>query len=65
MMNLGPEKAYIIRKKILEKSPPKHILDVGGYCGYSALSYTAHSPDLKVYVIELKKDYCKIARRIH
>lgn len=42
MMNLGPEKARIVISA-LKKHKPKNILEIGGYCGYSALVLALHS----------------------
>ncbi len=39
MMNLGPEKALIL-KDVLQKHQPKTILELGGYCGYSSLTFS-------------------------
>ena len=36
MMNLGPEKGIIAIDQ-LKKYNPKTIVEIGGYCGYSAL----------------------------
>lgn len=36
MMNLGEEKGEIV-KLFLKKYSPNNILELGGYCGFSAL----------------------------
>ena len=64
MMNLGYEKGNIIRTVVLEKVKPKNILEIGGYCGYSAIYFAAYAPNSKVFTLEISKDYANIARRI-
>ena len=51
MMNLGPEKTIIL-KDVLEKSQPKKILEIGGYCGYSSLVFS-HITNAKIYTVEV------------
>lgn len=67
MMNLGPEKGRVVRHKAFHKDVKK-VLEIGGYCGYSALVFAneikAHEGS-KVYTIEINKDYADVARRIH
>ena len=38
MMNLGPEKGDVVKKMGFHKNVSK-VLEIGGYCGYSALVF--------------------------
>lgn len=64
-MNVGPEKRRII-EKVAEQHQLKKLLEVGTYCGYSALvlSQCALQPDAKIVTLEINKKYADIARRI-
>lgn len=42
MMNLGEDKAEIL-KVVLKQHGPATILELGGYCGFSALVFAAYS----------------------
>lgn len=64
MMNVGPDKAKIVTKA-LASSQGKIVVEVGGYCGYSALLLAVNSPaDAVIYSIEINKEYADIAKRI-
>jgi catechol O-methyltransferase len=65
MMNLGPEKRRILEKVTAEHRVRK-VLEIGTYCGYSALAL-AHSPlqpDAKIVSLEINKRHAEIAKRI-
>lgn len=68
MMNLGPEKAYIMHD-IGVFANGGNLLEVGGYCGYSSLVFATAllqaNPNSKVYSIEVNPKYAKIASKIH
>lgn len=67
MMNLGPEKADIMKNKGVFAQGGK-LLEVGGYCGYSALVFanalTKANDKSKVYTIEINPHYAQIAHKI-
>lgn len=64
MMNLGPEKAKIALSA-LKTIQPKTIVELGGYCGYSALTFSAYTPaDTKIYTVEINEKFAGIARKI-
>ena len=66
MMNLGSEKAEIV-KGAMKDRPIKTVLEIGGYCGYSALVFAneiAGREGAKVYTIEINDYYAGIARKI-
>ena len=51
MMNLGPEKGLIIKDRFAEIQP-KTILELGTYCGYSSVFFSAlTSPETKIYTL--------------
>jgi catechol O-methyltransferase len=62
MMNLGPEKGIIL-KQVFDKTQPKTILELGGYCGYSSLVFS-HLTKATIHTIEISKQYAEIARKI-
>jgi catechol O-methyltransferase len=64
MMNLGPEKAEIVLGA-LKKIHPKVLVEIGGYCGYSALTFAANTPaDTAIYTVEVNEKFAGIARKI-
>lgn len=63
MMNLGEEKAEIV-KAVLLKYQPKNILELGTYSGYSSLTL-AHYSKAVVHSIEPEPIFVEVARTIH
>lgn len=65
MMNLGPEKRRIM-ERVAEQHQLKKLLEIGTYCGYSALvlSQCALQPDAKIISLEINKKHADIARKI-
>ncbi len=64
MMNVGDEKGRILDEAI-RRAGPKRLLEVGTYCGYSALRTIRAMPaDAHLYCVELSEDNAAIARRI-
>lgn len=64
MMNLGPEKSKIAISA-LAGLHPKVLVELGGYCGYSALTWAAHTPtDTHIYTVEINEKFANVARRI-
>ncbi|KMS94527.1 hypothetical protein BVRB_020520, partial [Beta vulgaris subsp. vulgaris] len=67
MMNVGDVKGQIVEKQI-QKHKPKVIVEIGGYCGYSAVRF-AHlqrqlDPDAKYYSFEFSPEYANIAAQV-
>lgn len=56
MMNLGPEKATIIKSYCSFKDI-KNVLEIGGYCGYSALTFAKLIPAATIHTIEISPKY--------
>jgi catechol O-methyltransferase len=64
MMNLGPEKARIALAA-LHAAHPKVIVELGGYCGYSALTFAHYTPaDTRIYTVEVNPKFADVARKI-
>ncbi|MDQ4010011.1 MAG: O-methyltransferase [Actinomycetota bacterium] len=64
MMNVGDEKGEILDGAV-RRVRPRHLLELGTYCGYSALRMVRVMPsDARLYSIELNPANAEIARRI-
>jgi catechol O-methyltransferase len=64
MINVGDEKGEILDRAV-ERSRPRQLLELGTYCGYSALRMTRVMPeDARLVSIEFNPDNAEIARRI-
>lgn len=64
LINVGDEKGAILDAAVAE-ARPKRILELGTYCGYSALRMAVAAPDVRIFSIEFNADNAAIARRIH
>ncbi len=64
LINVGEEKGKILDDAINIKQP-SNILELGAYCGYSALRMAIVAPDAKVTAIEISDANAQIARAIH
>ncbi len=64
MMNVGDEKGEILDAAI-RRGDPRRLLELGTYCGYSALRTIRVMPDgAHLYSLEFNPDNADIARRI-
>src|SRR3954447_8824135 len=64
MMNVGDEKGEILDAAV-RRAAPRRLLELGTYCGYSALRTVRVMPDgAHLYSIEFNPDNAGIARRI-
>lgn len=63
MMNVGDEKGAIL-DRIVQRTHPQKILEIGAYCGYSALRMARAMPDARVCSVEYSTAHAAIARRI-
>ncbi len=63
LMNVGDEKGAIL-DEALKSARPNRILELGTYCGYSALRMAIAAPYAKIYSIEFNADNKAIAQRI-
>jgi catechol O-methyltransferase len=64
LINVGDEKGAILDAAV-EEAHPNRILELGTYCGYSALRMAVAAPDARIFSIEFNADNAAIARRIH
>ncbi len=63
LINVGDEKGEILDDAIKSRKPTR-ILELGTYCGYSALRMAVAAPEAEIVSIEFNKDNAAIARRI-
>jgi catechol O-methyltransferase len=64
MMNVGDEKGEILDRAV-QRTQPRRLLELGTYCGYSALRMIRVLPsDAHLYSLELNPANAEIARRI-
>jgi catechol O-methyltransferase len=63
MMNVGDEKGELL-DTALRSAQPKRVLELGAYCGYSALRMArATAPDTQIFTVEYSAANAEIARR--
>ncbi len=63
LINVGDEKGEILEHAI-RRARAKRVLELGTYCGYSALRMALAAPDAHITSIEFNPDNAAIARRI-
>jgi len=64
MMNVGDKKGELLDRAV-QRAQPQRLLELGTYCGYSALRMARVMPgDAQLYSIELNPANAEIARRI-
>jgi catechol O-methyltransferase len=64
MMNVGDEKGAILDRAV-RRARPRRLLELGTYCGYSALRMArVMSPGAQLWSIEFSEANARIARRI-
>ncbi len=63
LINVGDEKGEILDAAI-RRAKPKRVLELGAYCGYSALRMALAAPEARITSIEFNADNAAIARRI-
>ena len=64
LINVGDEKGKILDDAVRLKKPG-NILELGTYCGYSALRMAVAAPEAKILSIEISEANAKLARAIH
>jgi catechol O-methyltransferase len=62
-MNVGDEKGRILDEAV-KQARPKRILELGTYCGYSALRMSQAAPDAQILAVEFSADNAALARKI-
>jgi catechol O-methyltransferase len=63
MINVGDEKGQILDAAVV-RAQPGRVLELGTYCGYSALRMAAAAPSASIVSIEFNRANAEIARRI-
>src|ERR1700694_3231991 len=63
LMNIGDEKGALLDAAV-RRADPGLALELGTYCGYSALRIAAAAPAAKIYSVELAEANAQMARRI-
>jgi catechol O-methyltransferase len=63
LMNVGDEKGRILDRAI-ERARPSRILELGTYCGYSALRMARAAPGAHIFSVEFSADNAANARRV-
>jgi catechol O-methyltransferase len=64
MMNVGDEKGETLDRAV-ERSSPRRLLELGAYCGYSALRMARVMPaDAHLFSVEFLQENAEIARRV-
>src|SRR5262245_3846224 len=63
LINVGDEKGLILDSAVAEARPSR-VLELGTYCGYSALRMSVAAPSAHVFSIEFNPANAEIARRI-
>jgi catechol O-methyltransferase len=63
LINIGDEKGVLLDAAI-RAADPATVLELGAYCGYSALRMARAAPTAKVFSVELSGANAEIARRI-
>lgn len=64
LINVGDEKGRILDDAVAETKPAR-VLELGTYCGYSALRMAIAAPAARIVSIEFNAANAEIARRIH
>lgn len=63
LINVGDEKGAILDEAI-RRARPKRVLELGAYCGYSALRMAAAAPEARIVSVELNAANADICRRV-
>jgi catechol O-methyltransferase len=63
MINVGDEKGQILDAAVVRANPGR-VLELGTYCGYSALRMAVAAPSAQIVSIEFNRANAEIARRI-
>ena len=63
LINVGDEKGRILDAAVADAKPSR-VLELGTYCGYSALRMAAAAPSARIVSIEFNAANAEIARRI-
>ena len=62
-MNLGDDKSKIV-EEVIKQYKPKHILEIGTFCGYSSLVF-AFASKTNVHTFDPNQFTTEIAQKVH
>ncbi len=63
LINVGDEKGAILDAAI-RRARPRRVLELGAYCGYSALRMAVAAPEAKIVSVEFNSSNAEIARQV-
>lgn len=63
LVNIGDEKGELLDAAV-RRVAPRQVLELGTYCGYSALRIARCAPQARVFSVELAQANAEVARRI-
>ena len=63
LVNIGDEKGELLDAAV-RRADPRLVLELGTYCGYSALRIARQAPAARVFSVELSDANAEVARRI-
>src|ERR1700737_2421724 len=63
LVNVGDEKGELLDAGVL-RADPRRVLELGTYCGYSALRIARGAPAAQVYSVEFAAANAEVARRV-
>lgn len=63
LVNVGDEKGELLDAAV-RRDHPQRVLELGTYCGYSALRIARSAPDAHIYTVEFSAANAEVARRI-
>jgi catechol O-methyltransferase len=63
LVNVGDEKGELLDAGVL-RADPRRVLELGTYCGYSALRIARAAPAAQVYSVEFAAANAEVARRV-
>lgn len=63
LVNIGDEKGELLDAAV-RRADPRRVLELGTYCGYSALRIARSAPEAHIYTVELSAANAEVARRI-
>jgi len=63
LVNVGAEKGALLDAAV-RRADPSTVLELGTYCGYSALRIAGAAPNAKVFTVEFAAANAEVARRI-
>jgi len=63
LINIGDEKGLLLDAAV-RRANPARILELGTYCGYSAMRIARSAPRAHIYTVELSAANAKVAHRI-